>query len=145
MSGYPFTNARFIVEIQGLTLGGFSRVDGLDIKTETLAVQEGGVNYVTWQLPAQTSYSDLVMENGIADKSQLWPWYEDVINGRIVRRNGTIYLLNSLGEKAMSWNFFEAFPHSWKGPGLDASQAMVAVQSITFAHHGISMPLMGGR
>ena len=140
MSDYPYTNARFIVEIEGLVLGGFSKVSGLDIQTELEPVKEGGVNYTTWQLPGQTSFTDIVLENGIADYSQLWPWYFDVINGKITRRNGTIYLVDNLGNKSIWWDFLDAFPHNWKGPTFDASQASVAVQEITLAHHGLSAP-----
>jgi len=138
MIQHPYTAANFLVEIDGLLLGGFSKVSGLDIETETETIQEGGVNNFTYKLPSQTSYSDLVLENGIVEYSQLWPWYQGVVQGRIQRRNGSIYLLNTEGNKVFWWNFLQAFPHSWKGPSFDASQASVAIQQISLAHHGLS-------
>lgn len=142
---YPFTNAHFTVEIQGLTLGGFSKVRGLEAETETQKVQEGGVNDTVYMLPGQTTYSDIVLEKGIIQTSELWTWYESVIQGQIVRHDGTITLLNTRGERVLWWDFCGAFPHAWKGPSFDAGQAEIIIEEISLAHNGLSLPQGGGR
>jgi phage tail-like protein len=43
------------------------------------------------------------------------------------------------GNRAVSWNFRDAYPVKWSGPELRGDSNSVAVESIELAHHGISV------
>jgi len=141
----PYMGFNFLVEIEGLVIGGFSDVSGLQVATDVLDFQEGGQNEYVHKLPGPTRYpSNLVLKRGLTDIQTLWTWHQEVISGSIVRRNGTVYLLDRQGQQAMWWNFKEACPVKWSGPDLKAESNTVAMESIELVHRGLSRPAVSG-
>jgi phage tail-like protein len=141
----PYGAFNFWVEIEGLVVGGFSEISGLQIETETLTYREGGLNEYVHQLPGPARYpQNLSLKRGLTIIDTLWPWYQDVLRGTIKRRNGTIYLLNQSGVPLMAWNFLEAYPVRWNGPDFRAGSSDVAFESLELAHRGIAKVSPGG-
>lgn len=138
----PFKAYNFFVEVEGMLVGGFSSVEGLESKTEVKTVRQGGVNDLEYKLPGQITYSDLVLKAGITYLDPMWYWYQSTLSGDIKRRNGSIYILDDSGIPAVWWDFFNAWPVQWQGPSLDAGQTLVATQSFTLAHEGIKKSLL---
>src|SRR6185503_14536503 len=92
----PYAGFRFVVEIDGLLQGGFSKVRGLNRETRVESFREGGVNDFERKLVTLTTYPALVLERGLADP-QLWEWHQRVIEGRVTRRVITINLRDERG------------------------------------------------
>lgn len=137
----PYMPFNFLVEIEGLVIGGFSEVSGLSVETVVQDYQEGGQNEYVHKLPGPARYpSNLVLKRGLTDIQTLWTWHQEVMTGKITRRNGTVYLLDQQGQQAMWWNFKEAYPVKWSGPELRADSNAVAVESIELVHRGLSRP-----
>lgn len=138
----PYGAYNFLVEIEGIIAGGFNTVSGMDITTEVDSIREGGVNDFVHKLPKWTTQSDLILKKGQTDIDFLWNWYADVMAGKVKRKNGSIYLLDNQGLPAMWWDFIEAYPIKWSGPSLDSSTSLVAFESLTLTHHGLTKPAM---
>jgi phage tail-like protein len=137
----PYLSFNFLVEIQGLLVGGFSEVTGLQIETEVETFREGGLNDYEHKLPGPTKYpSNLTLKHGLTDIETMWTWHQEVASGTVIRRNGTIYLLDNQRLPAMWWNFTGAYPVRWTGPELRAGSTAVAAESIELVHRGISKP-----
>lgn len=135
----PYLGFNFLVEIQGIAIAGFMEVSGLQVEVEVHDYREGGLNEYIHKLPGPTRYpSNLVLKRGITDVDALWKWHQDVTQGKIERKNGSIVLMNSAGEEKWRWNFVEAYPVRWVGPDLRASAAEVAVETMELAHRGLS-------
>jgi len=135
----PFLTYRFLVEIKGLIVGGFSEVTGLTAEIEVEDYREGGLNEYVHRLPGGAKYpANLVFKKGLTYADHLWRWHREVRQGRVERRNGSILLFNSLGVEAKRWNFEGAIPVRWVGPDLRASTAEVAVETLELAHQGLS-------
>jgi len=66
----------------------------------------------------------------------LWNWYADVMRGSIVRKSGSIILYNEKDQEFRRWNFYDAYPTRWSGPGFNASSSDVAVEAIELTHNG---------
>lgn len=138
----PYLGLNFLVEIEGIVVGGFSEVSGLTVETEVQEYREGGMNAFVHKLAGPTRYpSNLVLKHGITDLETLWWWHQDVVAGTVERKNGTIYLLDARGLPAMWWNFQGAYPVKWQGPDLRADGNSVAVESVELAHKGIEKPI----
>jgi phage tail-like protein len=133
----PYLSSRFLVEITGLVVGGFSEVSGLQAETEFEEIKEGGVNDYIHKLPKITKYPNLTLKRGITNSTDLWQWHQDVINGRIVRKSGSIILMDSEGNEKWRWNFIDAYPTKWTGPDLKADGSNVAIEALELAHNGI--------
>jgi phage tail-like protein len=137
----PYLAYNFLVEIEDLIVGGFTEVTGLEVEVEVEEYAEGGQNEFVHKLPGRTKYSqNLTLKHGLTDIDTLWNWHQDVTQGKIERRNGSIYLLDALGLPAMWWDFREAYPVKWTGPQLQADSATVAVETIELVHRGIVKP-----
>jgi phage tail-like protein len=139
----PYLAVNFLIEIEGLVVGGFSEVTGLQIETVIETYREGGVNEYEHKLAGPTRYpSNLILKRGLTDIEALWSWHQDVTQGKIARKNGTIYLLDRQRLPAMWWDFTEAYPVKWTGPDLRADSNTVAVETVELVHRGISKPTL---
>jgi len=139
----PCTAFNFQVEIEGLVIGSFSEVSGLQVETAVEDYQEGGQNRYVHRLPGPARYpSNLVLKRGLTDIETFWRWHQNVVAGTIERKNGTIYLLDRQGQQAMWWDFKQAYPVKWSGPDLKADSNAVAVETIELVHCGISKPAL---
>ncbi len=127
---------RFRIELEGLDVAGFSEVSGLSAETEIEEIAEGGLNQYVHRLPGRTKLQPIILKRGITTTNELWEWYESVVEGRIVRRSGSIILYDERDEEFRRWNFYEAYPSKWSGPELNASSSEVAIESIELVHNG---------
>jgi phage tail-like protein len=134
----PYKAFRFVVEINGTRVGGFSEVTGLEVRTEVDEYREGGVNDYVHKLAKETRYPNLTMKRGITDADDFWNWHQQVVGGDIRRKTISVVLLDSLGDEKWRWIFRDAYPVKWNGADLNATGNTVAVESIELAHHGMS-------
>ncbi len=133
----PYLSFRFLVEIQGLVVGGFSEVSGLQANTEVEEIKEGGVNDFVHKLPKITKYPNITLKRGITDLDALWHWHQDVVNGKVERKTVFIMLMDSEGNEKWRWSFEHAYPVKWTGPDLKADGSTVGVETLELAHNGI--------
>ncbi|HYG47486.1 MAG TPA: phage tail protein [Allosphingosinicella sp.] len=132
----PYRAFRFRVEIMGLELAGFQSVSGIERDTRIDPYREGGVNDHELQHAGLTTYPRLTLKRGLADIG-LWAWHEAVIRGRIQRSVMSVVLLGDGRREAWRWIFIGAYPAKWSGADLDASQSLVAMETVEFVHHGL--------
>jgi phage tail-like protein len=138
----PYLSVNFLVEIEGLVVGGFSKVDGLESAIETQDYVEGGRNDYVHKILKGTTYVPLVLSHGLSDLDALWTWHDRTRRGVIQRKNGTIMLLDAERLPVMWWNFASALPVKWAGPAFDAaSDAQVAIERVELVHRGITKPV----
>jgi phage tail-like protein len=138
----PYLAVNFLVEIEGLIAGGFSKVEGLDSAIDTQDYVEGGRNDYVHKVLKGTTYSPIVLSHGLTSIDTLWAWHERVRRGVIQRKNGTVMLLDTRRTPVMWWNFADALPVKWVGPSFDASaDSQVAIERIELVHRGITKPI----
>lgn len=133
----PYRVFNFVVEVDGIEIGGFSDVSGLELKVETDDVKEGGVNDFVHKIPRQSSYPNLTLKRGISDSVLLWAWIMAGVQGLIERRTLSVVLKDQQRNEKWRWIFLDAFPVKWAVSELNASANTVAVESVEFAHHGM--------
>lgn len=139
----PYMGYHFMVEIEGMIVGGFSEVSGIQSEITTEDHEEGGQNGYVHRLPVRMKYPNLILKHGLTDIETLWRWHRDIVAGKMSRRNGSIVLLNTNFLEAWRWNFVQAYPVKWVGPSLNAGQAQVAVESVELSHQGLTKGLGG--
>jgi phage tail-like protein len=139
----PYLICNFVIEIEGLIVGGFSEVTGLESEVQLEPYQEGGVNGYVHQFPTQVTFPNIVLTRGLTDMDVLWNWYWMTVQGSPLLLNGTIMLLDNQRLPAMWWNFRDAYPVKWVGPRFDASNdTQVGVEQIELVHRGLTKPAM---
>jgi len=132
----PLRGFRFLVEIDGITSGGFTRVKGLSREVKHESYREGGVNDYEHKLITQVSYPVIVLERGLA-LDDLWKWAMAVADGEVQRKTIRILLQNEAGEKMFAWQIEYALPVKWAASDLDAQASQVVMESLELAHHGL--------
>jgi phage tail-like protein len=135
----PYLAINFVVEIEGSVVAGFTDVTGLSIETQVERKTFGGENHREYTFFTQSKYTDITLKCGVTSDEYLWDWYKEVINGQIYRKNGSIYLLDSLGNAKVWWDFTGACPIKWEGPTFSSTSNSVAAETLVLTHNGIIM------
>lgn len=134
----PYVNFNFLVELDGVSQASFRECTGLDATTEVIETREGGDNVTVRKLPGKTTYTNITLRWGLTDSEELWAWRQQVIDGQIQRKSGSIVIYDLQNRReVVRWNFINAWPTVWKGPDLNASGNEVAVETLEIAHEGI--------
>ncbi len=134
----PYLSFRFHVELDGLIVGGFSEVSGLQVETQVEEYREGGVNDYVHKFPKESKQSNLTLKRGITDSDVLWDWHQGVVNGRVRRTSGRIILLDSEGHEEWHWLFEGAYPVKWMGPEFSGDGSTTAIETLELAHNGLT-------
>ena len=132
----PLRGFRFLLEIEGITSGGFTKVKGLAREVKHESYREGGVNEYEHKLLTQVSYPVLVLERGLV-LDDLWNWALAAAEGDARRKHLRILLNDESGEKTWARLVESALPVKWSVSDLDAQSAQVVMESLELAHHGL--------
>ena len=141
----PFATFKFHVEIGDIKEAAFSDCSSMEMATDVFEYQEGGLNEYSHKLPGRVKLSNVTLKRGFATSNELYNWYlemeQDLLTGNsITRRQVTITLYSTVTqEETMRWTLNDAFPVKWVGPTFKAGEAAVAIESLEFAHHGITL------
>ena len=133
----PYSAFNFIVEIDGVIVGGFAECGGLGTETDIVEYRNGDEDITVRKLPGKAKYPQISLKRGFTDSRELWEWRKLVITGRTQRKSGTIQLLNEARQPALKWNFREGWPSKWEGPALNAKNNDVAIETLEIAHEGL--------
>ena len=126
-------NYNFKIEIEGVTSGAFKNVEGIESETEVIAEGDSQEMDVDIKRPGRTKYANIVLKRGFTNSPELWMWRKQVIEGKVVRKSGSIILCDDDGSEIMRYNFSEAWPTKWKGFTLDGKGGDVVVEELELA------------
>ncbi len=141
--GQRVTGATFLVEVDGVEIGRFMEVSGLELTVGVEEISEGGENSYVHKLPGRMTWPNLILKRGVTQNDTLLTWLNKssgeqfAANGnRLTRSTAAITLLGAGGERLRAWNFDGAFPIKWTGPSLAVDSNDMAVEELEIAHHG---------
>lgn len=130
----PYRNFNFLVEMDGVTQASFLECSGIDATVDVIETRQGGDNVTVYKLPGKTSYGNITLKWGTTSSTELMSWHQDLIDGTVTRRNGSVVLydLNNQTEVAR-WNYFNAWPTKWEGPALNAKANEISIETLVLA------------
>ena len=135
----PYRNFNFLVELDGIAQASFTECSGLGSTTEIIETREGGDNTTVRKLPGKTSYSDITLKWGLTDSLELWDWRQQVIDGTVVRKNGSIVVFDLDNHTEVArWNFISAWPTKWESSAFSAKGNEISVDTLVLAHEGLA-------
>lgn len=115
----------------------FSKISGYSSEIEIDYVQEGGINDFSHPFIKGAKHSKVTLEKGMTDSEVLWKWYEDALNGKVVRKDITIEMMNNGKTPMLHWTFKRAFPVKWEGTELDALNNGLIFEKLVIEHEGM--------
>lgn len=111
-------NFNFRVELEGLSVGRFTSVEGMGSETEV--IEYGGtVDQIVRKRPGRSKYTDITLKRGWMSSNELWDWRMAVCAGHVKRRSGSIIVCADDGSEICRFNFFEGWPTKAVGFELD--------------------------
>ena len=128
----PYSAFNFLVEIDGVTVAGFSECGGLTSETDPIEYRNGDEDITVRKLPGLKKFTNINLKRGYTDSKELWEWRKKVMDGKTERQSGSIVLLDEAREEALRWNFREAWPSKWAGPTLNAKNNETAIEELEF-------------
>jgi phage tail-like protein len=135
----PFSAFNFLVEIDGVTVAGFSECSGLNTETDVIEYRTGNLDITVKKLPGMKKFGNITLKRGFTDSKELWEWRKTVLDGKTERQSGSVVLLNEAREPALRWTFREAWPRKWEGPAFNAKTNDVAVETLELVCESIEL------
>ena len=136
----PYQAFNFSVTIDGITRAGFKGCTGLDSSTTATKYREGtDPTLASRQLPGLVTMTNITLTRGITDDHSLWDWREQVIKGKVQRKNVSIVMVANDGstETPVHWNLLNAWVSEWRGAPLDALAREIAIESMTLVYDSL--------
>jgi phage tail-like protein len=137
------TAATFMFEVDGVEIGRFSEVSGLQVEVEVEDLEEGGENSFVHKLPGRMKWPNIMLKRGITQNDSLLTWLSkssgeqfSASGNTLTRSTAAITLLGPSGTRLRSWEFNGAFPVKWSGPTFAAESSDMAMEELEIAHHG---------
>jgi phage tail-like protein len=128
----PFRNFNFLLDINGVSQGHFTECSGMTVKVEAIQYREGGNGQIVRQIPGQVQYGPVTLRYGLTSSTELWEWLMTAVQGRVVRKNVSIIMVDADGSTtAMHWILENAWPSEWRGAPLNALGHEMAIESLT--------------
>jgi phage tail-like protein len=135
----PYSGFNYLVEIDGVTVAGFSECSGLTTETDPIEYRNGDEDITVRKLPGLRKYTNISLKRGFTQDKDLWEWRKKVINGQTERQSGSIVLLDEGRNEALRWNFRDGWPSKWEGPSLNAKNNEVAIETMEICHEGVEL------
>ena len=140
----PVSN-RFLFEVDGVEVGVFGEVSGLEMRVSVEEHQEGGENGFVHQLPGRMTWPHIVLKRGVVDSDALFSWVSKSsgdafsANGnKITRCTGAITIIDTQGNRERGWQLKDVFAVRWTGPTLNAAANEPLQEELELAHHGFT-------
>ncbi|MCL4507757.1 MAG: phage tail protein, partial [Chloroflexi bacterium] len=71
----------------------------------------------------------------LTSSRELYDWFMTAVNGKVVRRNVSILLLDSDSVAEVTrWDLVNAWPKQWRGSVLNGLAREVAIESLTLVY-----------
>jgi phage tail-like protein len=135
----PYSAFNFLVEVEGVTVAGFTECSGLVNETEVIDDRLGNEGITRRRLPGLVKYNNIVLKRGFTNSTELWDWRKKVVDGKTQRQSGSVVLLDEARQPALRWNFREGWPAKLEGPTLNAKNNEVAIETMEIVHEGLVM------
>ena len=141
----PYAGYNFEVILTGVSddgtavKGSFSEVSGLEVEVPAIDYRNGSEDITMRRIPGLVKPSNLVFKRGIIGDLAFWNWVVEAMNGKVRRTEGSVLLLDENRQEVMRWNFRRAWPCKYTGPGLNAKNNEIAMETLEICHEGLTV------
>jgi phage tail-like protein len=144
----PYPGYNFRVTLTGIAEDGavalFSEVSNIEAELGVIEYRGGAEPATPRKLPGIHKFANVTMKRGITGHIAFWNWILEGMNGKVHRTDGSIVLMDENQQDVMRWNIRRAWPAKYTGPGLNAANNEVAIETLEIAHEGLSIDGQAG-
>jgi phage tail-like protein len=146
-----FSLGNLVLAVAGAqSVAGFSEISGLEATMDVETYDAGGFNAASLKFAGRIKWANLVFKRGVlpyrdpSDTSDFWTWLQSFLDGQVLRKDGTITLLDEAGTPALTWGWQRGLPVKWTGAAMNAAQSQIAIEQLEIAHEGLTLVQSGG-
>ena len=134
---------RFLFELDGVQLGVFKEVTGLNVSVVVEDINEGGQNGFSHRVPGRMTWPNIVFRRGVTNSNGLFEWFSKSSgegfasnSNKLTKSTGAVTVLDPLGKRLRAWEFFDVFPVRWQGPDFSVVRLDPLEEELEITHHG---------
>ena len=141
----PYATYNFLVTVNGVSddgqavAGSFKEVSGLKLEIPAIEYRNGSEDITVRKMPGLIKYENIVLKRGITGDVNFWNWVLTGVQGTIQRADGSILLLDENRAEVMRWNFRRGWACKYEGPGFNAANNEIAMESVEICHEGLEI------
>jgi phage tail-like protein len=141
----PYAGYSFLMTVNGVsddgsaTAGSFSEISGIEVEIAPIEYRNGSELNTVRKMAGLVKYTNLTCKRGVTGDLNFWNWILAGINGQVQRADGSIVLRDEAHAEVMRWNFRRAWPCKFTGPGLNAANNEIAIDTMEICHEGIEI------
>ena len=139
----PALNVFYRVSIDGLiSLGTWTKVDGLGMEYQVTEYREGGVNGYMHKIIGPAKFTNLRLSRPVDITSPLLMTWLMSNQVAIKPQTMAVTAMTAAGDNITTWSLIGVVPVKWTGPSLDIMSNAVSTETLEVAYQEIS--LLGG-
>jgi phage tail-like protein len=146
----PYTGYNFEIVVTGVSddgqavRGSFAEASGFEVALDPIEYRHGSEENTVRKIPGLMKFTNITLKRGIIGDLAFWNWVVEAMNGLVRRTEGSIILLDENKNEVMRWNFRRGWPCKWTGPGLNAKNNEIAMETLEICHEGLSIDGQAG-
>jgi phage tail-like protein len=146
----PYAGYNFEIVVNGVSddgkavKGSFAEVSGLEVAMDPIEYRNGSEDITVRKMPGLKKFTNVTLKRGTTGDLAFWNWIVEGMNGTIRRTEGAIVLLNESRQEVMRFNFKRGWPCKFTGPGLNAKNNEIAMETLEICHEGLSIDGQAG-
>jgi len=141
----PYGGHNFEVIVTGVSddgaavRGSFAEASGLEVTIDPIEYRNGSEDITVRKIPGLKKFTNITLKRGVIGDLAFWNWVVEAMNGLVRRTEGSILLLDENRQEVMRWNFKRGWPSKWTGPGLNAKNNEIAMETLEICHEGLEI------
>jgi phage tail-like protein len=140
----PYPSFNFELVVTGISndgtavKGSFMEVAGLGVEIPPIEYRNGSEDITVRKIPGLKKFTNITLKWGVTGDLTFWNWVLDGMNGLVQRASGSVVLLDENRNEVSRWNFTRGWPCKWTGPGLNAKNNEIAIETLEICHEGLA-------
>ncbi len=141
----PYPAYNFLITVNGISNdgqaagGSFTEVSGLEVEVTPIEYRNGSEGTTVRKSAGLRKYTNLTFKRGITGDLIFWNWVLAGVQGEIQRADGSVVLLDENRAEVMRYNFVRGWPCKYTGPGLNAANNEIAMETLEICHEGLEI------
>jgi phage tail-like protein len=141
----PYSGYNFEVIVTGVSddgkavKGSFAEVSGLEVAMDPIEYRNGSEDITMRKVPGLKKFTNITLKRGITGDLAFWNWVVEGMNGLVRRTEGAIVMLDENRREVLRWTFRRAWPCKWTGPGLNAKNNEISMETVEICHEGLAI------
>jgi phage tail-like protein len=141
----PYPSFNFEVVVTGISndgkavKGSFMEVAGLGVEMTPIEYRNGSENITVRKLAGLMKFTNITLKWGITGDLIFWNWVVNGMKGLVQRAPVAVVLLDENRNEVMRWNFTRCWPCKWTGPGMNAKNNEIAIETLEICHEGLAV------